>query len=351
MVNILVYTISPFNFVCGGLVVQYELCRFIDSLGFNIRIYAPEQIPNSIFSKYYNNDFDLNQTIVIYGETIPGNPLNAPYIVRWILAPLGISGESQYYTWNDTDLVYFFNCDKLFLNDETKINKIYKTLTSIYINPLINNYNDPNRKGYCHTYRKYHYHQILKYAHPPNHSQEITRNHKFLECIQIFNKREIFISYDPLTFLNIMAAMCGCISVVIKVDDMTEDDWIKTTVAYPYLQSKNLNIAYETLSKEGKRLKYILQSLGIEIEEIKMNPELTEYIFELREDISDCETESELNSKIHDVEIELREVRDMIENEVQKGINGKVDTRTLCELFCKFKCLKEVIKSHKKQAV
>jgi vacuolar-type H+-ATPase subunit I/STV1 len=117
------------------------------------------------------------------------------------------------------------------------------------------------------------------------------------------------------------------------------------------LQSKNLNIAYETLSKEGKRLKYILQSLGIEIEEIKMNPELTEYIFELREDISDCETESELNSKIHDVEIELREVRDMIENEVQKGINGKVDTRTLCELFCKFKCLKEVIKSHKKQAV
>jgi hypothetical protein len=117
------------------------------------------------------------------------------------------------------------------------------------------------------------------------------------------------------------------------------------------LQSKNLNIAYETLSKEGKRLKYILKNLGIEIEEIKMNPELTEYIFELREDISDCETESELISKINDIEIELREVRDMIENEVQKGINGKVDTRTLCELFCKFKCLKEVIKSHKKQAV
>jgi hypothetical protein len=242
--NILVYTTSPFNFTCGGLVVQYELCRIIDSLGFNIRIHAPEKIRNSIFSKFYNSEFDLNQTIVIYGETIEGNPLNAPHVVRWILAPVGIACESKLNTWNNLDLVYFFNSDKLFLNDESKIGKIYKTLTSVYINPIINNYNDPNRKGYCHTFRKSHYHKILKYAHPPKHSQEITRSHKFIDCINIFNKRDIFISYDPLTFLNIMAAMCGCVSVVIKVDDMSEDDWIKTTVVYPYLQANNLNKLY-----------------------------------------------------------------------------------------------------------
>ena len=46
--NILVYTISPFNFVCGGLVVQYQLCKIIDNLGINIRITSPDNINNMI---------------------------------------------------------------------------------------------------------------------------------------------------------------------------------------------------------------------------------------------------------------------------------------------------------------
>jgi hypothetical protein len=79
---------------------------------------------NSIFNRYYNNEFDLNETIVIYGETIPGNPLNAPHVVRWILAPLGIAGVSQRHTWKDTDLVYHFNPDKLFYNNEDQIGRI-----------------------------------------------------------------------------------------------------------------------------------------------------------------------------------------------------------------------------------
>jgi trans-aconitate methyltransferase len=35
--------------------------------------------------------------------------------------------------------------------------------------------------------------------------------------------------------------MCGCISVVIKVDGMNELDWLKTTAVYPYLKEKNMN--------------------------------------------------------------------------------------------------------------
>jgi len=244
MFNFLVYTISPFNFKCGGLVVQYEFCRIIQTLGFNIKIYSPERIPNSIFSNYYKNEFDLNKTIVIYGETIEGNPINAPHVVRWILAPLGIASKSKLSTWKERDLVYYYNQDKLFLNNPNKIGEIYKLLTAIYLNPLIKNYNLPNRKGYCHTFRKSHYHKKLKYAHPPNSSIEITRNHKIVECINIFNKKDLFISYDPLTFLNIMAALCGCISVVIKVDNLSESEWLQTSAVYPYLKANNLNKLY-----------------------------------------------------------------------------------------------------------
>jgi hypothetical protein len=243
MFNILVYTITSFNFKCGGLVVQYEFCRVLEKLGINVKISAPEKIQNSIFCNYYNNDFDLNNTVVIYGETIEGNPLKAPYVLRWILAPVGAVCKPKNKTWGTNDLVYYFNSDNKFYNNETLFGTVYKTLTTIYINPLINNYNDPSRKGYCHTFRKTQFHKKLKYAHTPN-SQEIKREYKVIQCISIFNKREIFISYDPLTFLNIIAAMCGCISVVIKIDGLTEIEWLKTTAAYPYLKANNLNKIY-----------------------------------------------------------------------------------------------------------
>jgi hypothetical protein len=242
MQNILVYTISPFDFKCGGLVVQYQLCKIIDSLGINIRIHSPKKIENSIFSKYYNNEFDLNNSIVIYGETIEGNPLNAPYVVRWILAPLGIACETKRHTWKNSDIVYFFNHDKLFYINENNIGIIYKTLTTHYKNPLINNYNDPKRNGYCHTFRKSHYHKT--YHPPPNESVEITRSHSVINCINIFNKKKIFISYDPLTYLTVMAVLCGCVCVVIKVDGMDEIEWLKTLTCYSYLKKNNLNKLY-----------------------------------------------------------------------------------------------------------
>ena len=107
------------------------------------------------------------------------------------------------------------------------------------------NYRKIFRKGYCHTFRKSFYHKTLKYAHPPNASLEITRGHKQIDCINIFNKKSIFISYDPLTFLSIIAAMCGCISVVIKVDGIpTQLDWIKTTAVAQYAEKNKIDKLY-----------------------------------------------------------------------------------------------------------
>jgi hypothetical protein len=243
--NILVYTINPFSFTCGGIVVQYELCRIIDNMGINVRIRAPDNICNSIFSKFYQNDFDIKNTLVIYGETIEGNPLNAPYVMRWILAPLGIIVDKDIYkTWGKNDLVYYFNDDQIFSNNKAMMGIKYKSLTSIYINSLIKNYNNPLRKGYCHTFRKSHYHKKLLYSHPHN-SFEINKEHKMIDFINIFNKHEIFISYDPLTFLNVIAAICGCISVIIKVDGIPNQlEWLKTTAIYSYAKSKGITKMY-----------------------------------------------------------------------------------------------------------
>jgi len=243
--NILVHSHS-FEIKCGGNTVQYELCKILENMGINVRIHAPDKIPNSIFMQYYDNDFNLDETLVIYGETIQGNPLNAKYVARWILAPIGIcSSIETHKTWSKTDLVYYFNAEKKFEINQELIGTIYKTLTSIYINPLIKNHKNPSRKGYCHTFRKSYYHKNIRYAHPPNASLEITRDHKQLDYINIFNKKEFFICYDPLTFLSTIAAMCGCISVVIKVEGISnQSEWLQTTAMAQYAKENKIDKLY-----------------------------------------------------------------------------------------------------------
>jgi len=47
---------------------------------------------------------------------------------------------------------------------------------------------------------------------------EITRNNIFSNIIDVFNNYEYFVSYDPLTFLTIISAMRGCVSILYAVN-------------------------------------------------------------------------------------------------------------------------------------
>ena len=58
-----------------------------------------------------------DNTIVIYPEVIEGNPLNAPHVIRWILAEVGINVNNNIInSWGKNDLVYYFNCENKFYN-------------------------------------------------------------------------------------------------------------------------------------------------------------------------------------------------------------------------------------------
>ena len=120
--NIIIYTINPYNFQCGGLVVQYELCKLLGEAGQNVRIISPSNCNNSICNKFYNNDFPIDEnTVVIYGETIQGNPLKAKNVVRWILAEIGIIADiNTCKTWGKNDLVYYFNSELKFEKNPKK---------------------------------------------------------------------------------------------------------------------------------------------------------------------------------------------------------------------------------------
>jgi len=243
--DIIIYPHTYFNLSDGGIIIQYYLANILDKYGVRVRIKKNFDIikKNDLFNSFYDDDFDFNNTVVIYCEGIEGNPFNAKYVVRWMLSELGKNVPKDYLlTWGKDELIYYFNSEDKINKSPEKINSIYKYLSLLYINEKIENKN-LSRSGYCHSFRKNFYHKNISYFHP-NNSFEITRNHTQNDYLEIFNNHEFFICYDPLSFLQIISILCGCITIVYPVENKTKIDWLKNTVVWPYLKDNNLDNLY-----------------------------------------------------------------------------------------------------------
>jgi len=249
--NILIYThMEVFNINDGGTVVQYYLAKILEeSFDQIVRIYSSSgktDMSNPLFIKYYNYEFPIDEnTIVIYCEGTIGNPLNAQYVVRWMLSELGQNAPREWLdTWGKDELVYYFNSELKFNKYPEKIGNTYKLLSLLYIKPDIKQTNYKERDQYCYTIRKGpDIHKNIIHIHPDN-SFEITRQNTQDECIVFFNNYKYFISYDSLTFLIIIAALCGCIPIVYKIEGLSKQEWIQTTAASEYIKSTGLDNLY-----------------------------------------------------------------------------------------------------------
>ncbi|MFN6559757.1 MAG: hypothetical protein RMY28_008105 [Nostoc sp. ChiSLP01] len=215
----------PFQPNIGGVIALYNLARIIDEAGFLCKIFDINglNLPNNIFDKYGTQADVKDNTVVVYPEVTFGNPLKAQYVVRWILCELGIHCPSDIYTtWGKNDFIYHYGT-----YNSRKDVKDYNLICPIYISPALKNYGK-SRDGYCHIIRKGHkFHKPLKYIHPSdslflddNLSQEI--------LIEIFNRKEYLISYDPYSYICAMAALCGCVPIVVPIPGTTKDEWFKS---------------------------------------------------------------------------------------------------------------------------
>ena len=300
--NIIIYTHMPhFDFKDGGTVAQYNLARILDELGQNVRIYSHTGIliQNNIFNKFYNNDFPIDEnSVVIYCEGTPGNPLNAKNVVRWMLSELGKNVPYDYVnTWGKNESVYYFNSETKFETSPGKMGNVYKFLSSLYINPYIKQTNFGERNDTCYTIRKAHWHSNGITIIHPNSSFEITREHDQQECIEFFNKCKYFISYDPLTFLSIMAALCGCISIVYPINGLNKQQWIQTTAAVEYLKYKGLDNLYG-IAYGQEDMQYAIDTIHLVKEQwddiLKFNKEKTIIPF-----INDIQNIENMQNTIH----------------------------------------------------
>jgi len=241
--DILIYVHLPFSENDGGVMVQYRISKLLDSFGERVRVLNvnDNNASNPVYNNFYEDDLNLENTVIVYCEGIQGNPLGGKYLVRWMLSELGKNVPfDRLYTWDQKELVYFFNYENRFFEGKTIVkNNIYKLLTFFYCNEKVEN-KELTRNGYCHSFRKVHcHHNSFSFIHP-NDSIEVVRSHRFDDYITIFNQCEYFVCYDPLSFLSIISVLCGCICIIYPLPNVSKEEWYKKTAFYEFMVENGL---------------------------------------------------------------------------------------------------------------
>ena len=239
--SFIIYT-PPYDPNSGGAIVLYELCKLLSDLGHDSKIWLankPLTDSNTIVSffgstaywlwvllgkkrgKYngpveYADKEDIGHSIVVYPETISGNPLNADHVVRWFLnRPGRLTGEVRY---GENEL--FFYQHKQF--NDLKVNPYHKNQLRI-LKPMTDVYRQTNfgrRSGSCYMVRK----GDSTHQQVPAGSVKLD-GMSHADIAEHFNRCEEFICFDLYTFYSKCAALCGCRSIVIPKDGISVDDW------------------------------------------------------------------------------------------------------------------------------
>ncbi len=255
---------------CGaGPVVLHLLCRMLADLGYDARVFRlrtdyPVSIPSSRkdflchylpFIRKKNKQLLDSQdgsvkgcvltdwpyvdddTIVVYPEIVFGNPLAAKHVVRWFLNinrfKRNFRGAQPY---GEDDL---FICYLKVFNDY-QLNPSCREVTLQHFNhDIYKRWNYGSRAGNCYLVRKGRNRADL----PPSVPGIIIDDLSEKEKVEVLNKCEYFYSFDPQTAYSAVAAICGCVSVVIPEAGKTRADYTGGEI-------KGWGIAYGTSAEE-----------------------------------------------------------------------------------------------------
>ena len=233
-------TYNPQN---GGSIVLHKLCDILNQIGISssltttVKLNGPANyfFLNPQFNTSIAKEFDPLNDIVIYPEIERGNPYEAKNVVRYILSQahtVDLPEGSHSSTWGNNDFWLYFH--ELFYDGlaEKNILHIIQSKVDLYYDMGIERTIDS-----CYTYRKS---SKTLNQHPPN-SIEVQYNNTDAQLLQIFNKCKRFYSYDTETYLNVLAALCGCESIVIPKEGKTRDMIIHKQPSFKYGIAYGLN--------------------------------------------------------------------------------------------------------------
>lgn len=153
-------------------------------------------------------------SIVIYPEVTLGNPLGAKNIVRWLLYKPGIKDPYEF-----TENEMFF-----IAGDMSDLPELTGGAPELYLwrrNRVYRNEQRLDRSGACYMVRK----GVDKPRIPETENATCIDGLGHAEVADIFNRSEVFYSYDEATMYSQFAAICGCLSVIVPGFYSNRAEW------------------------------------------------------------------------------------------------------------------------------
>jgi hypothetical protein len=229
---------------CGGCDVLNGLIPTLEKLGFHALGVKPlGACPNP---DRINEIVPSNRTLVfVHPEGHPSYcaplfPNRSTVTIRWILAAPGVNTPPlQELGYNRDDLVFSYGPNMIEATAHS-----YTNILMIINNPFPGDETDisdevffnKNRSGILWTMRKgqsFHSNITYIHEHPGIPSTNVER--KIPITVGELIKYEYFVSYDPLTYLTVLAAMSGTVSIVYPVAGQTKEQWSMGSFLGPYL--------------------------------------------------------------------------------------------------------------------
>ncbi|GMN01965.1 hypothetical protein [Erythrobacter sp. MTPC3] len=248
-----VIPVTSYHEEIGGVIVLHKLCHFLNELGYEAYLY-PVLKPDYVFARrlfanissrlplvnaFLGKGYVVNKTmmtpllpltlspsdgrtIAIYSDTIGGNPMGAPNVVRFFLHKPGFhSGECEF---GSNELHVDFN---EFLNDydpglnQLSPNKLFVLHFPFEIYNLNGAVAPECRSGTAYCVRKGKVDERLIDLDGSICIDGLSH----LECAAVLKRVKYFVSFDPYTAFSSFAALCGAISIVSPPAGMTKADW------------------------------------------------------------------------------------------------------------------------------
>lgn len=198
--------------------VKYTMARFaVGELGKSNAYQQCYILPPVRGCKRKYVPFVGKNVIVVYPETIHGNFLHASKVVRWLLYHHDYPQEvCDAYSENDLFVAY-----RDVFNDKELNPEGFTVQTPYFDMDLYKRYNYGERKGKCYIIRKGTQRPDL----PAEFDGVIIDGLPEKEIVRIFNECEYCISYDTQTSYSEIAAICGCVSVIIPEKGKRKEDY------------------------------------------------------------------------------------------------------------------------------
>ncbi len=205
----------------AGIKVLYILCDAFNKRGYEAYIIGSKRSSPYLHAPLLTKKPLIRHflkrlaPIVIYSETLPGNPLKASFFVRYYLCFSNYFGVDL--SEDTANMVWAYS--KEICTDKLKTDNIlFIPIVDRTIFKLPDANDEKKRSGACYAALKYNYFHGEKVFGVPEGAIEITRDlpgsQTRQEVAELFQKSKYFYCFDN-SALSLEATLCGCVSILM----------------------------------------------------------------------------------------------------------------------------------------